>query len=188
VSDQTISEQEMIAAADKVELKGDPLTKAWWRELMRIRALTDLEPWEELLIELTIELESTMKKTAKGRKRDRYDYFLLEQLQLLVLPNPDNPQGDREKALAMVGIRADGKPMRQSAVAHMNLGEPLNTATRTLFRKHINRMSLEARNPTLDVDRWHTRIMVVLLTSALEGCDVNVLAHATGGCPLIRRK
>jgi len=60
------------------------------------------------------------------------------------------------------------------------LGDPLNTLTRNFFRKYLNQMSRDARDPALDLDRWHTRIMVVLLTSALEGCDVNVLADATG--------
>jgi hypothetical protein len=170
-------EQELRAAiAD-----ADPMNKAWVLEVLRIRQKqTELEVWEEVLLDLTLKLESTMKKITKGRESDRYDQFLLEQLRLLVLPNPENPQADREKALAMVGIRPDGKPIPRPTVAHMSLGEPLDTSTRNLFRKHLNRMSREARDPASDSDRWLMRIMVVLLTSALEGCDVNVLADATG--------
>ena len=103
MSDQKISEheQEMIAMAEKVEIEGDPLTKAWWREWMRIRALIDREPWEELLVDLTIELEPTMNKISHSRRLNRYDRFLIDVLQLLVLPNPHDPQGDRDRVVAM---------------------------------------------------------------------------------------
>jgi hypothetical protein len=148
MSDQTMNEQERMAWIKEAIRDADPLNKAWFLELLRIRGKrqqTELEVWEEVLLDLTLELKSTMKKIAEGRQRDRYDYFLLEQLQLLVLPNPDNPQVDREKALAMVEISPDGKPMPRPAVAHINLGDPLNTSTKNLFRKHLNQMSRDAR-------------------------------------------
>jgi len=58
--------------------------------------------------------------------------------------------------------------------------EALDAHARTLFSTNIDRMQQEADNPESDHDRWHMRIMVVLLTSALEGCDVDMLARATG--------
>jgi len=177
-NDITSEEKLRAAVAD-----ADPLNKAWILEVLRIRHKrqeTELEVWEEVLIDLTLELESTMKHIADGRELNQYDQFLLEQLRLLVLPNPDDLRGDRNKALAMVGIRPNGKPIPRPAVARMKFGELLNASTRNVFRNHVNRMSHEVVNPTSDFDRWHTRIMVVLLTSALEGCDVNVLTDATG--------
>jgi hypothetical protein len=98
----------------------------------------------------------------------------------LVLPNPDNPEANREKALAMFDMRPDGKQLPRPAIAHMKLGEPLDESTRKMFRQNLTRMSREAVDPASDFDRWHMRIMVVLLTAALEGRDVNTLTEATG--------
>jgi hypothetical protein len=95
-----VSDQEMIAAAVKIEQEGDPLTKAWCRELLRIGGLIDREPWEEALLDVTIELGPTMKKNRVKHPLDRGDRLLLDVLRLLVLPSPQNPQGDRDKALA----------------------------------------------------------------------------------------
>jgi hypothetical protein len=56
----------------------------------------------------------------------------------------------------------------------------LDMSARTLFTRNIARMKRYADDPASDFDRWHMRIMVVLLTSALEGCDVEALARMTG--------
>src|SRR5258705_2381257 len=83
----------------------DPLSKAWTHEFLRIGELTELESWEELLEELTVELKPTMNKVRENRPRNGYDRFLIDVLQLLVLPNPDDPQGDRDKVVAMSVVR-----------------------------------------------------------------------------------
>ena len=43
----------------------DPLTKAWGLELLRVCTLTKRESWEEVLLDLTEQLEPTMKKIAQ---------------------------------------------------------------------------------------------------------------------------
>src|SRR5262249_8657334 len=177
MSKNITSEEELKAAV----ADADPLNKAWALELVRIHHKTaKLEFWEQVLVDLTLELGSTMKKVAHRRELKQYDHFLIEQLRLLVLPNPDDPEADREKALAMVGLHADRKQLPRPAVGHMQLGHPLDESTRKTFRHNVTRMSREAQDPASDFDRWHMRIMVVLLTAALGGRDVNVLAEATG--------
>ena len=101
MSDPKMSEQEMIAAIKNGVPDADPLTKAWARELLRIGDLADREPWEELLPELTSELETTMNKITHKRSLTKYDRFLIDVLHSPVLPNPRDPQGGRDKALAM---------------------------------------------------------------------------------------
>ena len=58
------------------------MNKAWIHEIVRIRHKSqgEREIWEEFLGDLTLELEPTMNKIFKGRRRDRYDHFLLELL------------------------------------------------------------------------------------------------------------
>ena len=95
------NEQELLAAV----ADADPMNKAWINEVVRIRQKrqqTELETWEEVLIDLTLELEPTMKKIFEKRKRDKYDQFLLELLLLLVLPEPDDPH--RRQALHILGV------------------------------------------------------------------------------------
>jgi hypothetical protein len=79
----------------------DRLTEAWSLELMRISGLPEREPWEDVLLDLTEQLEPTMKKIRYDGELNEYDHTLLDVLQLLVLPNPSDPQSDRNKAVAM---------------------------------------------------------------------------------------
>jgi hypothetical protein len=87
MSKSITNEEELKAAV----ADADPLNKAWTLELLRIRHKTaELEIWEQVLVDLTLELRSTMKKIARRRELTQYDQFLIEQLRLLVLPNPDD--------------------------------------------------------------------------------------------------
>jgi hypothetical protein len=51
----------------------DPVTKAWGLELMRIGGLADREPWEDVLLDLTEQLEPTMKKIRYNGELNEYD-------------------------------------------------------------------------------------------------------------------
>jgi len=101
-----MKDEEIVGTIEKGAREADPLTKAWCGELLRIGALGEWEPWEEALIELTIEIESTLKKTREKHPLTGYDRFLIDLLRLLVLPNPLDPQSDRDKAIARLVDRA----------------------------------------------------------------------------------
>jgi hypothetical protein len=51
---------------------------------------------------LTLELEGTMNRIAEKRSLDGYDAFLIYILKLLVMPNHQDPQTDRDQALGML--------------------------------------------------------------------------------------
>jgi hypothetical protein len=95
-----VNDKEMLAAIETVEHNADPLTKAWWRELLRIGALTDRRPWEDALLDLTIEIESTVNKIRDKKPLNSYDRLLVDILRLLELPNPQDPKANRDMALA----------------------------------------------------------------------------------------
>ena len=103
-----MSDPGMIATIATVDREGDALTKAWWREVVRIASLLEREPWEEALLDVTIDLEPTMKKNRAKNPLDSADRLLLGVLRLLVLPNPQYPQVDRDKALAI--LAGQGRP------------------------------------------------------------------------------
>ncbi len=100
MSDTPMNKQEETAWLKEAVRDAPTLYKAWVGEVLRIEELSEREPWEDLLIELTVELESTLNKSRHNRALSGYDQFLMDLLQLLVLPNPDDPQGDRNKAVA----------------------------------------------------------------------------------------
>jgi hypothetical protein len=79
----------------------DPLTKAWGLELLRVCNLTKRESWEEVLLDLTEQLEPTMKKIAEQNELNEYDKRLIHVLQLLVLPNLHDSQTDRNMAVTL---------------------------------------------------------------------------------------
>lgn len=88
---------EMLTAYKIVMRDGDRLSKAWWKEVLRIAAASRRQLWEEALLEVTIELEPTIEKMRKRVALNSYDRFLFEVLLLLVAPNSPDPHVDRER-------------------------------------------------------------------------------------------
>jgi hypothetical protein len=78
------------------------------------------------------------------------------------------------------GLKAAGANANDVTEPHINLGDSLDESTKQALRQNFRLICSYVEDPDSDCDKWHERIMVVLLAAALEGRNVDVLVKVTG--------